>query len=161
MRERAETDVDLEALLCALVLAPRTFARNRFYPLFTDPPARRVRRRAAQIRTMVRHLAGREGAGGDVMEIAQDGERVRVRYRIAPLRFERTMLLDALEIAIVRFALDRAAPRALAPGMALSDEDRRRVEEALAKLGKRLDEPSNRPPVVEEGSPGSFSPGEL
>ena len=56
-RMTAPGDVDRGALLCALVLAPTTFARNRFYSLFTEPSARRTRSRAAQLRTIVRHFA--------------------------------------------------------------------------------------------------------
>jgi hypothetical protein len=29
--------IDRDALLCALVLAPTTFARNRFFALYTEP----------------------------------------------------------------------------------------------------------------------------
>jgi hypothetical protein len=153
-------DVDLDGLLCALVLAPRTFARNRFYPLFTQPEPRRIRRRAAQLRTMVRHLAAREGAAGNLLELAPSDHGCVVRYRVAPLKLERTMILDPLEIALARFALDRAALPGVLPVMTLTEEDRARVEGALAKLGKRLD-PSGHDPAAEARSPGSFSPGEI
>jgi hypothetical protein len=134
-------DIDREALLCALVLAPYTFARNRFFALFTVPWARRTRSRAAQLRTIVRHFATQQ-ASACVRELAPaEPSGVMLRYGVPPLALERTAMLDPLEIAVIRFALSR---RPRAPGeeiheaMRLTDEDRRLVEGALAKLGRRL-----------------------
>ena len=50
-------EVDLDALLAALILAPGTFSRNRFFWLFERPEAARIRRRAARIRSILRQLA--------------------------------------------------------------------------------------------------------
>ena len=63
--------VDLDALLCALILAPNTFSRNRFFQLFEQPKAARVRRRAARVRGIIRQLVGDGKSKGVVI-----GERV-------------------------------------------------------------------------------------
>ena len=52
------TEVDLDALLAALILAPRTFSRNRFFTLFQNPEAAKIRRRAARVRGILRQLTG-------------------------------------------------------------------------------------------------------
>ncbi len=133
-------DLDRDALLCALVLAPITFARNRFFGLFTEPWARRTRSRAAQLRTIVRHFS-HEKRGATLRELAplEDGV-VILRYALPHLSLERTARLEPLEIAIVRFALSRGhrLPERANPSMIATDDDRRRVEEALAKLGRKL-----------------------
>jgi hypothetical protein len=133
--------VDRDALLAALVLAPSTFARNRFFALYTEPWARRTRSRAAQVRTVVRHFAA-EAPRAVLRELLplEDGAAI-VRYAVPDLHFERTAIVDALELAVVRFALAR---RPRAPGdpldsrMLATDEDRQRVERALAKLSEKL-----------------------
>ena len=80
---KAAAKIDPDALLCALVLAPRTFPRNRFFSLYEDAVARRVRRRAARVRGIIRQLVA---AGADQAEITgeqvlADG-RLLIRYRI-------------------------------------------------------------------------------
>lgn len=134
--------IDREALLAALVIAPATYSRNRFFQLYTDPEMGRVRRRAAQIRSIVRHLArldanqrgelvsvrvvaGGEGAGD---------EQVELTYTVPSLGLRRTAVLDAVEIALVRFALARKEP----PGPDAGDPDRQRVEAALRRLAPAL-----------------------
>lgn len=129
--------IDLDGLLSALVLAPRTFARNRFFWLFTQPGPRRARSRATQLRTVVRHLAGREGARGEVVrEVKTDAERIVLSYRVPELGLLRTVTLDPLEASIVRFALHQAGAE---PWKVLAESDRHRVESALAQLGNHLD----------------------
>ena len=139
--------IDRDGLLCALVLAPTTFARNRFFALYTEPWARRTRSRAAQLRTIVRHLAALTPKP-ELHELLplEDGGTV-IRYGVPDLHFERTAILEPLELAVVRFALSRrprAIPTTSDGGEASSlpihatEEDRRRVEQALAKLSQRL-----------------------
>jgi hypothetical protein len=137
--------VDRDALLCALVLAPTTFARNRFFVLYTEPWAKRTRSRAAQLRTIVRHLAAAtpKAVLREVVPVAEGG--VVVRYAVPDLHFERTAMLEPLELSVVRFALarrPRPAPDDLASAdesaLAVTDEDRRNVEAALSKLGQKL-----------------------
>ena len=50
----APASVDLDALLCALTLVPTAFARNRFFKLFENPAALKVRRRASRVRGIIR-----------------------------------------------------------------------------------------------------------
>jgi hypothetical protein len=133
--------VDRDALLCALVLAPTTFARNRFFALYTETWARRTRSRAAQLRTIVRQLAAvaPRAVLQEVVPVAEGG--VVVRYAVPDLHFERTARLDPLELSVVRFALSRrprSSPEADDSSMSVTDEDRRNVERTLAKLGQKL-----------------------
>ena len=127
-------DVDLDGLLCALVLAPRTFARNRFFALHENPAVRRVRRRASRVRGIIRQLVGNGKAKGEVVgeQVLEDGQ-VLLRYRMEDVSFARTTALSALEAAALRFALHRAGDGPLA------EEDRLRVEDALARLGRDID----------------------
>jgi hypothetical protein len=135
----APADIDREALLCALVLAPFTFARNRFFALFTEPTARRTRSRAAQLRTIVRHFAAQQSPPR-VLDLARcEPSGVVLRYAVPHLALERTAMLEPLEIAVIRFALSRRPPSdELPPSMRVTGEDRGLVESALAKLGRRL-----------------------
>jgi hypothetical protein len=137
----AAADLDREALLCALVLAPFTFARNRFFALFTEPSARRTRSRAAQLRTIVRHFAAQQSPPRlhDLARCEPSG--VVLRYAVPHLALERTAMLEPLEIAVIRFALSRrprTPPDEIPEAMRVTDEDRQLVETALAKLGRRL-----------------------
>lgn len=119
-------DVDTEALLCALVLAPRAYSRNRFFELFEEPERRRVRRRAGRVRGILRQLvAGAEITG----EIVLDDGRHLLRYRMPALNLSRTAALSRLEFATLRFALDRSKRREP------EAEVRAIVEEALHRLG--------------------------
>jgi hypothetical protein len=126
--------VDLDALLCALVLAPRTFARNRFFALHENPSVRRVRRRASRVRGIIRQLVGTGEQRGEVVgeQVLEDGQ-VLLRYRMHDLAFSRTTALSSLEAATLRYALHRAGAGPLA------DEDRREVEAALARLGREIE----------------------
>jgi hypothetical protein len=129
-----EPAVDLDALLCALVLAPRTFARNRFFALHENPAVRRVRRRASRVRGIIRQLVGNGRERGEVVgeQVLEDGQ-VLLRYRVQDLAFSRTTALSALEAATLRYALHRSGAGPLA------EEDRREVEAALGRLGREID----------------------
>lgn len=122
--------VNPEALLCALVLAPNTFARNRFFGMFEDPAMRRVRRRAYHVRSILRQLLG---TGKDralvTGRLELDDTRVLLRYRLESLKLERTTALSALEFAVLNYALHRAGRGDL------EDEERALVENALHSLG--------------------------
>lgn len=133
---RTPDHVDLEGLLCALVLVPEAFSRNRFFGLYESPDARRVRRRAARVRSMVRQLSGRANASAEIVgeQVLADGQ-VILRYRVDDLRLERTAALTALEAAALRYGLHQAQASPLA------STDRRLVEEALGRLGPGLSLP--------------------
>ena len=126
-------EVDLDALLAALILAPRTFARNRFFTLFQNPEAAKIRRRASRIRGILRQLAGTPKPAAEIVgeRVMTDGQ-VLLRYRVEELNYTRTAALSALEAATLRYALHRS-------GIAtLSHEERTAVESALARLGETL-----------------------
>jgi hypothetical protein len=125
--------VDLDALLAALILAPRTFSRNRFFWLFERPEALRVRRRAARVRGILRQLAGTPKPAAEIVgeRVLADGQ-VHLRYRVEELGYTRTAALSALEAATLRYALHRAGKSAL------SHEERLAVEEALGRLNHSL-----------------------
>jgi hypothetical protein len=119
---------DHDALLCALVLAPDAFSRNRFFELYEQPDVRRLRRRASRVRGILRQLTSGAEVTGE-LELA-DGRRL-LRYRIAELGLSRTAALSPLESATLRFSLARARRAPVDPG------DRAIVETALARLSER------------------------
>jgi hypothetical protein len=125
--------IDPEAMLVALVLAPATYSRNRFFELYQDPAVRRVRRRASQIRSIVRHVARvdpRAAAEAIGAEPAEDG-RVTLSYVVPALGLRRTALLDPIELSLVRVAMARGGQGADLPA---GDADRARIDAVLARL---------------------------
>ena len=132
--------VDPDALLCALVLAPRTFPRNRYFSLYEDAVARKVRRRASRVRGIIRQLVagGVEQAEITGEQVLGDG-RLLIRYRIEKLALNRTIALSPLEAAAMHYAMHRAGIGRLDPA------DRRLVEGALERLGADLDAPVPQP----------------
>ncbi len=128
--------VPLDALLCALVLAPRAYARNRFFELFQLPEIRRTRRRASLVRGVIRQLVGERGRRGELIgEQVLDNGRVLLRYVIGDLSFTRTTALIPLEAALVRYALARAGR------LPLREQDREAIDTALARLAPELPRP--------------------
>jgi hypothetical protein len=132
-RGPAPRGIDREALLAALVLAPATYSRNRFFELYRDPEVYRVRRRASQIRSIVRHVTRVSPAElGELVRFAPSpGDRVELTYAVPALGLKRTALLDPIEVALVRYALARARGDWRAGE---DDADRTQVEAALARL---------------------------
>ena len=129
----AVPSVDLDALLCALTLVPTAFARNRFFKLFENPAALKVRRRASRVRGIIRQLCGTGRVKAEIVgeQVLDDGQ-VLLRYRVEEIGFSRTAALSKLEAATLRFALFRAG---VGP---LEIEDRELVENALERLSKNL-----------------------
>jgi len=125
--------VDLDALLCALTLVPTAFARNRFFNLFENPAALKVRRRASRVRGIIRQLCGTGRVKAEITgeQVLDDGQ-VLLRYRVEEIGFSRTAALSRLEAATLRFALFRAGVGAV------EAEDRELVEKALERLSKNL-----------------------
>jgi hypothetical protein len=140
------SEIDREALLVALVLAPATYSRNRFFSLYTDPEIRRIRRRASLIRGIVRHVSrvDAEERGEVVRTEPTDAGRVDFIYAVPAIGLRRTATLDPIELSLVRFAMSRAPGRS-AP-LAPDDPDRLRIEAALQRLAPRAIPPS-APPV--------------
>ncbi len=128
--------VDHDGLLCALVLVPDAFARNRFFALFEDPEAKAVRRRAARVRGVLRQLLGLDRPKGEIVgeQVLEDGQ-VLLIYRVPELSYERSTALSQLEAAVLRYALHRAGTGEVNPG------DRDRVRGALRRLGRHIDLP--------------------
>lgn len=132
----------VDGLLCALVIAPRVYARNRFFELFEQPLLRRTRRRASLLRGIVRQLANPRGPHGEIIgeQVLADG-RVLLRYVVPGLNFTRTTALTGLEASIVRYLVARAR------NLPCNDEDFHRIEQALAGLAGGLPRPVlERPP---------------
>lgn len=123
-----QTLPDVDSLLCALVLAPTTFSRNRFFAMFEQPELRRVRRRATRLRGILRHLTSGAEITGEI-ELT-DGRRM-LRYSMPELGLSRTAALSRLESAMLRFALARA--RRTTP----DEADRLLVEDAFRRLGEQ------------------------
>jgi hypothetical protein len=129
-RGNANRNINPEALLCALVLAPNTFARNRFFGMFEEPALRRVRRRAYHVRSILRQLLGTGKERALITgRLELDDTRVLLRYRLEHLKLERTTALSALEFAVLNYALHRAGKGEV------EDEERTLVENALHSLG--------------------------
>ncbi len=129
----SEVVVENDALFCALVLAPTAFSRNRFFRLFEDPERRRLRRRAARVRGIIRQLVHPERGTSEIVgeRVMEDG-RVLLRYTVAEMGYLRTASLSRLEASVLRYALSRA-------GVAeVPADDKKSVEEALARLGRGL-----------------------
>lgn len=142
-----KAEVDLDALLAALILAPRTFARNRFFTLFQNPEAAKVRRRASRVRGILRQLAGTPRPAAEIVgeRVMSDGQ-VLLRYRVEELGYTRTAALSSLEAATLRYALHRSGKASL------SHEEQVAVETALSRLSETLgigsellDQPSPSP----------------
>jgi len=136
-RSAPKPNVDLDALLCALTLVPTAFARNRFFSLFENPAALKVRRRASRVRGIIRQLCGTGRVKAEIIgeQVLEDGQ-VLLRYRVEELGFSRTAALSRLEAATLRFALSRAGSGSV------DAEDRELVESALERLTKNLDLPN-------------------
>ena len=132
--------LSVDGLLCALVIAPQVYARNRFFELFEQPVLRRVRRRAAMLRGVIRQLTNSRGHRGEVVgeQILADG-RVLLRYVVPGLNFTRTTALSGLEATIVRYLLARAR------NTACKNDDFERIERALAGLAGGLPRPTLEP----------------
>ena len=137
-KKSATPSVDLDALLCALTLVPTAFARNRFFNLFENPAALKVRRRASRVRGIIRQLCGTGRVKAEIIgeQVLDDGQ-VLLRYRVEELGFSRTAALSRLEAATLRFALYRAGVGNV------EAEDRELVERALQRLSQTLNIPAN------------------
>ena len=118
---------DADALLAALVLAPGVYSRNRFFELFRDADLHRVRARAAQLRSVVRHLGGKAKVDGPERREGPDGS-VKLRYGIASINFRRSITLSRFEAALLDVALARVRNEAPPPDAGV------RVSEVLRRL---------------------------
>lgn len=130
------TPASPEALLVALVLAPGTFSRNKHFHLFEQAALKRARRRARELRGIVRDLTEpwqNPGArsslpGPDQVEEREVEGAIHLEYRVDALDFRRRTVLTKLEAAAVHYALAKSGRGVL------SEDDRRQVETALLEL---------------------------
>lgn len=136
---------DEEALLVALVLAPATYSRNRFFDLYRDETRRRVHRRALTLRSIVRHLGERSPSRhAHIVELEGRGDgAVMLRYEIQSLGLRRAALLTDLELTIVRHALRHAGRSVKALGGRGHAGDRHRLDAALAALAPTRSAPEH------------------
>lgn len=116
--------IDCDALLCALVLAPSTYSRNRFFQLYQDQEVRSVRRRAARLRSLVRQFVK---TAVDPCVVPQDAGYFEVQLKSPVLGYERRTLLCELELSLFRYMHAKSLGRAC-------DEDRRVIEACLVRL---------------------------
>jgi len=137
-------------VLCALVLAPDVLSRNRFFELFQHEEHRRARRRAARLRGVLRQLTAEEPRAAELLgeQMLGDG-RWLLSYRLGYLDCERTVALEPLEAALLRFALGRVGRGTVAPA------DRARVLDALAGLGSELELAGAWSPQTVPPTPGN------
>ena len=120
----------MDGLLCALVLVPPSFSRNRFFGMFQEPAVNKGRRRAARVRGIIRQLLGQGRQKAELTgEAVLDDGQVLLRFRVVGMSYDRTAALTQLEAAALRYALHRAGAGTL------DDADKRLVEEALTRLG--------------------------
>jgi hypothetical protein len=130
--------ISLDALLCALTLAPQLYARNRFFELYqTAPTTLRVRRRAAVLRGIIRQLVGVGSYPARIVgeQVLKNG-RVLIRYVIPQLDYVRTVSLCELEGSLLRYVVGRALKNPV------PSADRERVEQVLSQLAPELPQPT-------------------
>jgi hypothetical protein len=140
--------IDREALLVALVLAPATYSRNRFFALYTDPDVRRVRSRAALVRSIVRHVSRVDPTQpGEILSVEPTAQgRVELTYVVPALGLRRTATLEPIELSLVRFDMARASGKR--EPLASDDPDRLRIEAALQRLAPLAFDASDSPGAV-------------
>lgn len=132
-----------DGLLCAMVLVPRTYARNRFFRLFDDPEYAHLRKRAKAVRGLIRELLGTGARHAEVVGTQVLDDLVLLRIQVVGLNYERTTSLSPLEAALVSFATCRARS---AP---VPTDDAALVLASLSKLGENVTNlvaPETRPP---------------
>lgn len=127
----------VDGLLCALVIAPHVYARNRFFDLYEQPALRRVKRRAAFLRGIVRQLTVTSDRRAEIVgeQVLKDGREL-LRYVIPSLNFSRTTALSELEAAVIRYLVARASGKPCTPN------DYLRIETAIAGLAQGLPRPT-------------------
>jgi len=93
-----------------LVLVPDSYSRNRFYELYNWPAARRARRRAALLRSVVADLL----RGVEDLHAAVTAGRATIGYSLPQLGVRRLTLVDLDELVLVLHMIgqaQRASPR--------------------------------------------------
>jgi hypothetical protein len=122
-----------EALVVAMAVVPGIYARNRHFALHERADVRRARARAAQLRGIVRQLAGTHGQIEELALVRCD-LAFELRYRVRAVRMERRALLSETEASCVAYLATRAGVSCLHA----TDEDRARIDAALRRLATGL-----------------------
>ncbi len=128
--------IDPDGLLCALVLVPGTYARNRFFGFYEKPTLAKIRRRAARVRGIIRQLTGNGRERAEIIGERVLEDRVLLRYEVFGMRYARTTSLSPLEAALVRYALHKAH------GRELDAREKTLIEQSLARLNGNGVQPS-------------------
>lgn len=126
-------DLDEDGLLCALVLVPSTYSRNRWFSLYQNPKMRTIRGRARMIRSLLRQLA----RTGSVGRGTRTQAGLEVEIEVPALALRRKAILGAAEEAVLAYCLSRTAPGSH-PELTSSIDHAAvtaRVERALLSLG--------------------------
>lgn len=128
-----QLELDEDGLLCALVLVPSTYSRNRWFALYQDPKMRAIRGRARMIRSLVRQLA----RAGSIGRATRTAAGLELEIEVPALSLRRRATLSAAEEAVFAYCLSRTAPGAH-PELTNSFDHAAitaRVEQALLGLG--------------------------
>jgi hypothetical protein len=139
--------VDKDGLLCALVLVPATYSRNRNFRMYQDPATRAVLRRARVLRALIRELVRPEEK---TFSFTPTETGVTLTLEIPALQFRRRALLSPLEHDLIEYLLARSKG-------VRADEPARRVERALARLALPCAPTAPESPPEEECSGASGS----
>lgn len=102
----ASPSPDLDGLLCALVLTPATYSRNRFFELHRRPEVAAVRRRAMRLRALIRQLSSTPDAVVSVTP--RDAGELELVVLVPSLDLRRTTRISELEHHLVRYVLARS-----------------------------------------------------
>lgn len=131
---------DADALMVALIMAPGTFSRNRFFQLFEDKRLRKARRRARMVRGLIKEMTEPWPLMNSSLhpvtaliecEEVVNGE-LRLQYSVPDMGYRRSARLSLIEAAALRYCLDRAGK------LRVSELERRVVEDCLLKLAPHL-----------------------
>ena len=132
---------DADALMVALILAPDTFSRNKFFRFYEDRKMWIARRRAQMVRSLIKELtepwpdAGQAPARSAAV-IEKDmtlGGELHLQFSVPDMGYRRHVRLSRIEAAAFRYGLYRAGR------MPLNEPDRMTVEAVLRQLAPQLE----------------------
>ncbi len=132
---------DPDALMVALIMAPGTFSRNRFFRLYENRKIGRARRRAQMVRSLIKELTEPWPLEGQIPshpgaviseERFVDGELL-LSFSVPDMRYKRSVRLTPIEAAALRYCLARTGKLEVSPA------EKQQVELCLSKLAPTLD----------------------
>ena len=125
-----------DAMTAAIVLSPDETSRNRNFALYAGEVGEEARRRARRVRGMVRQVTGSFGPAQLLELTPSDDGRWRVRYRLRKIALERTILLTASDLAVMRVAIARTGARLLPAALVAREDDHARVAALLEHFSR-------------------------